>query len=72
MDSSLQRQIDYTSSKERVSSDYIGNRHACSIDGGATIVAGNRVTLYVYYDNEFGYASQVIRVTQKWAASAIR
>ena len=67
LDSSLQRQIDYTSSKERVSSDYIGNRHACSIDGGATIVAGNRVILYAYYDNEFGYACQVIRVTQKWA-----
>ncbi|MCE2461935.1 MAG: glyceraldehyde-3-phosphate dehydrogenase [Pseudomonadales bacterium] len=67
LDSSLQRQIDYTSSKERVSSDYIGNRHACSIDGGATIVSGNRIILYAYYDNEFGYACQVIRVTQKWA-----
>lgn len=67
LDSSLQRQIDYTSSKERVSSDYIGNRHACSLDGGATIVAGNRIILYGYYDNEFGYACQVIRVTQKWA-----
>ena len=67
LNSSLQRQIDYTSSKERVSSDYIGNRHACSIDGGATIVAGNRIIIYAYYDNEFGYACQVIRVTQKWA-----
>ena len=67
LNSSLQRQIDYTSSKERVSSDYIGNRHACSIDGGATIVSGNRIILYAYYDNEFGYACQVIRVTQKWA-----
>ena len=65
--SSLQRQIDYTSSRERVSSDFIGNRHACSIDGGATIADGNRVVLYVWYDNEFGYACQVVRVAQKWA-----
>lgn len=67
LNSSLQRQIDYTSSNERVSSDFIGNRHACGIDGGATIVDGNRIVLYAWYDNEFGYACQVIRVTQKWA-----
>ena len=65
--SPLQRQIDYTSSKERVSSDFIGNRHACSIDGGATIAEGNRIVLYAWYDNEFGYACQVVRVVQKWA-----
>ena len=67
LSSSLQRQIDYTSSHERVSSDFIGNRHACSVDGGATIAEANRAVLYVWYDNEFGYACQVIRVAQKWA-----
>ncbi len=67
LNSSLQRQIDYTSSQERVSSDFVGNRHACCIDGGATIAEGNRVVLYTWYDNEFGYACQVVRVTQKWA-----
>ncbi len=67
LNSSLQRQIDYTSSSERVSSDFIGNRHACSIDGPATIAEGNRVVLYAWYDNEFGYACQVVRVAQKWA-----
>ena len=30
-------------------------------------MAGNRLVVYAYYDNEFGYACQVIRVTQKWA-----
>ena len=65
--SSLQRQIDYTSSRERVSCDFIGNRHAGAVDGGATIADGNRVVLYVWYDNEFGYACQVVRVAQKWA-----
>ena len=65
--SSLQRQIDYTSSRERVSSDFIGNRHACAVDGGATVVDDDRIVLYVWYDNEFGYACQVVRVAQKWA-----
>jgi len=65
--SPLQRQIDYTESPEMVSSDFIGNRHACIFDAGATIVKDNRAVLYVWYDNEFGYACQVIRVVQKWA-----
>jgi glyceraldehyde 3-phosphate dehydrogenase len=65
--SPLQRQIDYTLSPEVVSSDFIGNRHACIVDGGATIVKDNRAVLYVWYDNEFGYSCQVIRVVQKWA-----
>ncbi len=65
--SKLQRQVDFTESPEMVSSDFVGNRHACIIDGGATLVKDNRVVLYVWYDNEFGYACQVIRVVQKWA-----
>lgn len=65
--SSLQRQIDYISAPEVVSSDFIGNRHACVVDGGATIVDGNNVVLYIWYDNEYGYCCQVIRVVQKWA-----
>ena len=65
--SALQRQIDYITSPEVVSSDLVGNRHACVIDGEATIVKDNRLVLYVWYDNEFGYACQVIRVVQKWA-----
>ncbi len=68
--SDLQRQIDYTISPEVVSSDFVGNRHACIVDGGATIANDNRVVLYVWYDNEFGYACQVIRVVQKWSGIA--
>ena len=65
--SSLQRQIDYTEAPDMVSSDFVGNRHACIVDGGATLAKDNRVVLYVWYDNEFGYACQVVRVVQKWA-----
>jgi glyceraldehyde 3-phosphate dehydrogenase len=65
--SPLQRQIDFTTSPEVVSSDFVGNRHAGIVDGVATIVDGNRCVLYVWYDNEFGYTCQVIRIVQKWA-----
>ncbi len=65
--SSMQRQIDYTTSPDIVSSDLVGNRHACIVDGEASIVSGNRVVLYVWYDNEFGYACQVVRCVQKWS-----
>ena len=67
MHSNMQRQIDFTTSPEVVSSDFVGSRHACIIDGGATIVKDNRAVLYVWYDNEFGYACQVVRVVQKLA-----
>ncbi len=67
LNSSLQRQIDFTSSTEVVSNDFNGNRHACIVDGGATIVDGNRAVLYIWYDNEFGYSCQVVRVVQRWA-----
>ena len=63
----MQRQINFTESTEVVSSDFIGDRHACIVDSGATIVDGNRAIVYLWYDNEYGYACQVIRVVQKWA-----
>ena len=65
--SSLQHQIDYTASKEIVSSDLVGSRAASVVDSQATIVADNRVTLYVWYDNEFGYSCQVMRVVRDMA-----
>ncbi len=65
--SRLQRQIDFTTSPEVVSSDFVGNRHACIVDGEATLVDDNRCVLYVWYDNEFGYSCQVVRIVQKLA-----
>lgn len=67
LNSTLQRQIGYTISKEVVSSDFVGDRHAGIIDSEATIVDGRHVVLYVWYDNEFGYTAQVVRVGQKMA-----
>ena len=65
--SELQHQIDFTQSTEIVSSDLVGARAASIVDSTATIVAGNRVTLYVWYDNEFGYSCQVMRVVRDMA-----
>ncbi len=67
LDSPLQNQIDYTNSPEVVSSDFVGSRHAGVVDSLATIVQGNRCVLYVWYDNEFGYSCQVVRMIQKMA-----
>lgn len=63
--SSLRRQIDYTDSHEVVSTDFVGSRAAGVVDGLATITSGdNNAILYVWYDNEFGYSCQVIRVLE--------
>lgn len=64
VDSSLSNQIDFTQSPDIVSTDIVGNRHACVIDSKATIVQGNIATIYAWYDNEFGYSCQVVRILQ--------
>ncbi|MCB1669034.1 MAG: glyceraldehyde-3-phosphate dehydrogenase [Pseudomonadales bacterium] len=65
--SPLQQQIDYTISSEAVSTDFVGSRHACIYDSEATIVSGNNVVLYCWYDNEFGYSCQVVRCLEQMA-----
>ncbi|TFD78479.1 glyceraldehyde-3-phosphate dehydrogenase [Cryobacterium psychrophilum] len=65
--SDLHKQIDYIDSPEVVSSDFLGSRRAGIVDGLATIANGTKVILYVWYDNEFGYSCQVIRVLEEMA-----
>ncbi len=67
LNSPLQNQIDYTNSPEVVSSDFVGSRSAGVVDSLATIAEGNRCVLYVWYDNEFGYSCQVVRMVQQMA-----
>ena len=63
--SDLQKQIDYTDSPEAVSSDFVGSRAAGVVDGLATVATGKKnCVVYVWYDNEFGYSCQVIRMLQ--------
>ncbi|MFC3031163.1 glyceraldehyde-3-phosphate dehydrogenase [Pseudoalteromonas fenneropenaei] len=65
--SELRDQIDYTASTEIVSSDLVGSRYAGVVDSQATIADEKRVVLYVWYDNEFGYSCQVVRVMRDMA-----
>ncbi|MDQ0261642.1 glyceraldehyde-3-phosphate dehydrogenase [Sinomonas atrocyanea] len=65
--SDLRKQIDYIDSPEVVSSDFVGSRRAGIVDGLATISTGKNLVLYVWYDNEFGYSSQVVRVLEDMA-----
>ena len=65
--SELQRQIDYVNSPEIVSTDFVGSRHAGVVDAQATIANGNRIVVYVWYDNEAGYSAQVLRLVNQMA-----
>ncbi|MDF1832830.1 MAG: glyceraldehyde-3-phosphate dehydrogenase [Porticoccaceae bacterium] len=65
--SPLQQQIGYTISSEAVSTDFVGDRHACIFDSQATIVDGDNCVLYCWYDNEFGYSCQVLRCLEQMA-----
>lgn len=67
MHSELQKQIDYVCSQEVVSTDFVGSRHAGVVDAEATICTENGVILYVWYDNEYGYSCQVVRVMEEIA-----
>jgi glyceraldehyde 3-phosphate dehydrogenase len=62
----LVEQIHYSFSNELVSSDIVGNYCAAIFDAPATIVSedGRSVVLYVWYDNEYGYTRQVIRLSK--------
>ncbi len=60
----LHSQVDYIDSTEVVSTDFVGSRAAGVVDGLATIVNGKQAILYVWYDNEFGYSAQVVRVLE--------
>jgi glyceraldehyde 3-phosphate dehydrogenase len=59
-------QIRYSSSTESVSSDFIGDPVPGIFDSPSTIVSkdGHTIQLYVWYDNEFGYTMQVIRLAK--------
>ncbi|WP_255771827.1 glyceraldehyde-3-phosphate dehydrogenase [Pseudarthrobacter sulfonivorans] len=65
--SDLRQQIDYVDSPEVVSTDFVGSRRTGVVDGLATISNDKNLVLYVWYDNEFGYSCQVVRVMEEMA-----
>ena len=62
----LVEQIHYSNSTEYVSSDAIGMTTTSVVDAPSTLVSkdGKSATLYLWYDNEFGYSCQVVRLAK--------
>lgn len=69
LEGALVEQINYSISHELVSTDIVGNNAASIFDSPATIVSkdGKNVVLYVWYDNEYGYSRQVMRLAKHLA-----
>ena len=59
--------IGYVNSSEVVSTDFYSSPFATIVDSQATITNENRITLYCWYDNEYGYTKQVISLAKKIA-----
>ena len=66
LEGELVEQIKYSLNNELVSSDIIGTSAPSIYDSNATIVSadGKNIVLYIWYDNEYGYSHQVIRLTK--------
>ncbi|GGG42747.1 glyceraldehyde-3-phosphate dehydrogenase [Bizionia arctica] len=66
LEGNLVEQIKYEMSDELVSSDIVGCSAPSIYDSKATIVRkdGKNVLLYIWYDNEYGYSHQVIRLAK--------
>ncbi|MEC8081743.1 MAG: glyceraldehyde-3-phosphate dehydrogenase [Pseudomonadota bacterium] len=67
----LAGQIGFSAEADAVSSDFIGSEQAGILDSLSTKVRGNQATLYVWYDNEYGYSCQVVRLMEKLAQMAL-
>ncbi len=65
----LIEEIEYSYSNELVSTDIIGTSSPSIVDSKATVVSsdGKNAILYVWYDNEYGYSRQVMRLAKKIA-----
>ncbi|MCM0668361.1 glyceraldehyde-3-phosphate dehydrogenase [Flavobacterium tyrosinilyticum] len=66
LEGELVEQIKYSLNNELVSSDIVGTSAPSIYDSNATIVSkdGKNIVLYIWYDNEYGYSHQVIRLAK--------
>ncbi|MFK7749703.1 MAG: glyceraldehyde-3-phosphate dehydrogenase [Kordia sp.] len=66
LEGNLVEQIKYELNDELVSSDIVGSSAPSIFDSKATIVreGGKNIILYVWYDNEYGYSHQVMRLAK--------
>ena len=67
--SELVEQLEYSNSSEFVSTNAIGMTATSIFDAPSTIVSpdGKSATIYVWYDNEYGYTCQVVRLAKYFA-----
>ena len=70
--SKYRESLGFVNSPEIVSTDFYSSPFASIIDSQATITSGKRVTLYCWYDNEFGYSKQVINLAKKIAGISLQ
>ena len=70
----LIEEIEYSYSNELVSSDIVGIPRPAIVDSKATLVSadGLNATVYVWYDNEYGYSRQVTRLSKDIAKVRFR
>ncbi|WP_435262434.1 glyceraldehyde-3-phosphate dehydrogenase [Tenacibaculum sp. nBUS_03] len=64
LEGDLVEQIQYSMSNELVSSDIVGTTAPSIFDSKATIADGDTIVIYVWYDNEYGYSHQVMRLAK--------
>ncbi len=66
LEGDLVEQIQFSLSNELVSSDIVGASAPAIFDSNATIATadGKTIVIYVWYDNEYGYSHQVIRLAK--------
>jgi glyceraldehyde 3-phosphate dehydrogenase len=66
LEGELVEQIKYSLNNELVSTDIVGTSSPSIYDSNATIVSkdGKNIVLYIWYDNEYGYSHQVIRLAK--------
>jgi len=62
----LVAQVKYSTANDAVSSDFIGEPATAIFDSLATKISKDKkdIVVYVWYDNEYGYTLQVIRVAK--------
>jgi len=66
LEGNLVEQIKFSMSNELVSSDIVGSSAPAIFDSKATIATadGKTIVIYIWYDNEYGYSHQVMRLAK--------
>ena len=64
LEGDLVEQIKFSMDNELVSSDIVGSTAPSIFDSKATITDDETIVIYVWYDNEYGYSHQVMRLAK--------